>query len=658
MNAGHRRGLSSLLLAGAMAVAPHALQLPLWVIAIFAAGALWRYLGERRAWPRPGRLGRIGLMLLILVAVFRQYHTLLGREPGLALLIALLGLKFLEARTARDDIVCLFLFYLVILGSFLYRQTLWLGAWALLAVTAGLAALIHVTQTGGLGFAARLRLAGLILVKALPLMTIVYLLFPRIGGALWGLPTDAYSGLTGMPETIQPGSIRSLSESSEIALRVVFDGAPPPLRELYWRGLVLEQTDGHSWSRLASPSIGQMAFTATAAPRRYQVILEPNNKPWMPLLGLPREAPPGARLKSDLTLVHEGPIRERLYYTLSVYLHYQTAEPGTAVRARNLQLPPRLSPRVRALAEAWRRRSHDPLQLAEMALDYFRHEHFVYTLHPPLLGEDPVDQFLFDSRRGFCEHFASAFVTLMRAAGVPSRVVVGYLGGELNPSGDYLIVRQSDAHAWAEIRVSGRGWVRVDPTAAVAPERIELGSEAVRRLEEQGVALGSLSADAVLRAVRLDWLARAVHTVRGYWDLSDLIWYRWVVDYGKDRQEQFLSALGLMDLSWSRLLGLAFSGALLPVMLYGLWWLRPRSNTDPALVLYRRFCRKLARAGVVRAPHEGPHAFAERAARRRADLAESIREITTLYETLRYGPGAPDRSSIARLKQRVAALRA
>jgi len=632
-----RRVLYSLLVAGTVAVAPHAFELPPWVIAIFAAGAAWRYLCERLSWPRPRRLLRTAITLLIIVAVFRQYHTLLGRDPGMALLITLLGLKFLEIKTARDYIVSLFLFYLVILGSFLYSQTLWLGAWALLAVTVGTAALVHLIQPTGLATPQRLRLSGVMLVKALPLMVIVYLLFPRISGTLWGLPADAYSGLTGMPDAIQPGSIRSLSRSSEIAFRATFDGALPPMRDLYWRGLVLEQTDGRGWNRIPAPSAREIPFVPHGEPQHYQVTLEPSNKPWMPVLGLPTATPRGARLKSDFTLVHDGPIRERLNYTLTSYLRFDTGELDAAERRRDLQLPPRMSTRVRALAEQWRSGDHDPLQVAQAALAYFHRENFVYTLNPPLLGDDPVDQFLFDVRRGFCEHYASAFVTLMRAAGVPSRVVVGYLGGEINTTGNYLIVRQSDAHAWAEIWVPDRGWVRMDPTAAVAQERIELGIDAVRRLEERGVALGSLPTDAVLRALQLDWLERAVREARWYWDLTNLTWYRWVVDYGKERQERFLASLGLMDISWNRMLGLALGGVLLVTLLYVSLLRRPGNSVDPALALYLRFCRKLARAGLVRAPHEGALDFARRCSHRRPDLKERIDVITRRYTRARYG---------------------
>ena len=652
----NRRVLLSLTAAGGCAVAPHALGLPLWVITVFIVSAAWRYGIEVFHWYRPGRRLRLGLMLLVVVAVFREYHTLLGRDPGIALLITLIGLKFLELKTTRDLVVSLFVFYLIILGGFLYGQSLWLGAWALLATTVGTAALVHLTQPTGLNLTQRLRLSGAMLAKAVPLMIIVYLLFPRISGTLWGMPADAHSGLTGMPDIMQPGSIRSLSESSEVAFRVDFEGAPPAARELYWRGLVLTEFDGRSWQRGPVRRAEAASFVPLNEARRYYVTLEPSNKPWMPALDLPAIRPRGAFYQADFTLEHREPIRERLNYTLTSYTRYRTATLDRAERVRSLQLPEHTSPRVRALAARWRQENSDPQGVAQAALDYFRRENFVYTLSPPLLGDDPVDEFLFGKRRGFCEHYASAFATLMRAAGIPSRVVIGYLGGELNTAGDYLIMRQSDAHAWTEIWLPERGWTRVDPTGAIAPERIELGLDAVRRLARQGLALGGLSNEAVLRALQLDWFEYVARQAHWYWDYTNFAWYRWVVDYDKERQERFFDSLGLEDISGGWMMGLVSGGALLVILLYALLLWRPKKS-DPAQAAYLRFCRKLARAGLTRAPHEGALDFARRASLRRPDLKPGIEIVTQCYLRVRYGDSTLA-DELRSLKRSVSAFRA
>ena len=635
-----RRVLLSLVAAGVCAVAPLVPEMPLWIVAVFAAGAVWRYFCDTRRWRRPGRAARVVLMVLVIVGIFRQYGTLLGRDPGIALLITLLGLKFLELKTQRDAVVCLFVFYLVILGSFLYSQTLWLACWSLVAVTASTMALMHLMQPTGLALRARLRLSAVMLAKAVPLMIVVYLLFPRISGTLWGLPADAYSGLTGMSDIMQPGSIRSLSESSEIAFRATFEDAPPPLRELYWRGLVLTDTNGRGWTRAAAFPAKSISFTPLNDPVTYQITLEPSNKPWMPALELPGVRPKGARFQPDFTLEHRDAIRERLNYTLTSYTRYRTGELDVTERAQTLRLPGNVSSRTQDLADQWRRENAKPDAVAQAALNYFNRENFVYTLNPPLLGENPVDEFLFATRRGFCEHFAAAFVTLMRAAGIPSRVVIGYLGGEINTAGNYLIVRQSDAHAWAEIWSPGRGWMRVDPTGAIAPERIELGFDAVRRLELQGVALGRLPTDAVLRALQLGWFEYVALHARWYWDISHLAWYRWVVDYGKERQEKFLNSLGIEWISWGRLFGMLLACVLLLTLGYALMLWRTKKSSDSAHTFYQRFCRKLARAGLVRAPHEGPLDFAGRCVNRRPDLKQPLQTITDYYLRARYGAAA------------------
>ena len=650
-----KNALGAVLTAGACALAPLVTELPPWVVVTFAAAAGWRYLSAARRVRLPGRAVVAALMLLVIAGVLRQYGSLLGREPGTALLVALLGLKFLELRNRRDFMLCLFLFQLVILAGFLNSQSLWIGVWAPAAVVVSLAAMIRLNQPTGIGPAALLRLAATLVAKAVPLMLFVYLLFPRISGTLWGLPADAHSGLTGMSDLMHPGSIRYLSESPAVAFRASFTGAVPPARELYWRGRVLWDTDGRSGQRGRPPDPARAALTPLAPAATYNIVLEPSNKPWMFALDLPATAPPAARVHGDFTLEARGPITERQNYTLTSYTRYRTGALDDAERRRALLLPGDANPRTRALAEAWRRRHADPRAVVQAALEHFHRENFVYTLSPPLLGDEPTDEFLFGARRGFCEHYAAAFVALMRAAGVPSRVVNGYQGGEYNAAGNYLIVRQSDAHAWAEVWLPQEGWVRVDPTAAVAPERVEHGSDAVRRLEAQGLALGSLSAAAVLRAVELGWFEFGLRRAQWYWDLTNLAWYRWVVDYGKERQERFLAALGLDGISWGVTAALLGAGTAALLALYALFLWRRRARVDPVQAQYLRFCRKLARIGIARAAHEGPLDYARRTGRRRPDLRAGVEAITHRYTRLRYGRGADE--ELRTLRHEIAAFR-
>jgi transglutaminase-like putative cysteine protease len=637
-------------------VLPYANEQPWWLLLVLAGTLVWRVGADHRRWPRPGWPVRWLLAALIVVLVYQQYHTLIGRDAGLALLIALLGVKFLEIRTRRDAIVSVLLCFIVLAGRFLYEQTLWLGVYAVPAVLLGITALVHSAQPTGLTAARQLRLAGVLVLQAVPLMLALYFLFPRLQGALWGLPVDTGSGITGLSERMRPGSLQSLSESDDIAFRASFDERLPEARERYWRALVLWRTDGQGWVRGDPPG----AKTQTAIPQdsglRYHVVLEVSDKPFLPALDVPVTAPRQTYLRSGHVLERREAARDRQHYEIVSHSRLRYSALSAPERAGALQLPRDVNPRVLALARKWRAQQDEPAAIARAALAHFRNENFVYTLQPPLLGDDPVDEFMFESRRGFCEHYAGAFVTLMRAAGVPARVVLGYLGGEHNAAGNYLIVRQSDAHAWAEIWDDRTGWQRVDPTAAVAPERVELGINALRRLAAQGLSAGAIGEAALRQALALGWSERLSLRGRLYWDYANLSWYRWVADYSTERQELLLESLGLKEFAGRRLIWLLAAVLALMLSAYGLWLWRSRAPRDPVQASYRRLCRKLARAGLKRHPYEGALTFAARCARTRPELAGPVDEITRLYVALRYGDDI-EPAQRRRLRERVSAFR-
>lgn len=629
-----------LLLTGAVVILPHLANLPLWLIALVIGFAGWRYYHLYHGGYIAGRLLRIVLTLLVVVLVYKHYHAILGRDSGIALLTALIGLKFLELRRMRDYMLSLFLYYFLIFGAFLYTQSLWMGVYLFVAIAACTATQIRLLQISRIRLSDNLRLTARLLLHALPMMLVLYLLFPRIEGTLWGLPKDAFSSLTGMSDVMEPGSISNLSNSPKIAFRVEFEGTPPKHEKLYWRGLVLWHTDGRRWLRGQPAAPGKQAFPKfqrQATGVQYTVTLEPSNQPWMLALDLPFTVPAGTTVQPGFLLQKSFPIRKRLRYTLVSFPSYNTGSLNTKERFRALQLPDNIDKRVRALANHWRQQARQPQDIVQAALSHIRQEKFSYTLQPPLLGDDPVAEFLFDTRRGFCGHYASAFVTLMRLAGIPSRVVTGYLGGEFNATGNYLIVRQADAHAWAEVWLPGTGWRRVDPTSAVAPERVEYGIDAIRRLESQGLLLGSLSAEVVLRAIQLGWFERTQFQTRQYWDAANLSWYRWVLNYDHQRQNRLLATFGMGASSWLLLLVILSVAVviILIAMAVVLRWRRPR--VDRVQALYLRFCRKLARVGLVRAPNEGALAFAQRSMEQRPDLQAGIEAVTRLYLRLRYG---------------------
>ncbi len=620
-----------------LVLAPLAPHVPLELWGLIAGLFAWRYAMVARAWRAPGRVPRLGLVVLVLVLVYQRYHTLIGRDAGIALLAGLLALKFLEIKNPRDAMLCVFLLYFLMLGGFLYSQSIGLAMYLPVAALAASATLARIALPGSaLDGRQALRLAGGLLLKALPIMLILYLLFPRIQGSLWGLPHDAYSNLTGMSDEMTPGSINQLSQSDEVAFRVNFQGPPPATQNLYWRVLVLWDSDGRGWSRGPPASWPALSFQSHDAPLAYEISFEPSNKPWLPALDLPGSVPDGLRMRPGYVMERNQPVRERLRYQLVSYPRYNTGDLEPAERRRALRLPPAASPRARELALGWRAQARDDGAIVATALAHFRSQEFFYSLEPPLLGKDPVDEFLFDTRRGFCEHYAAAFVTLMRAAGIPSRVVIGYQGGEFNAAGDYMIVRQLDAHAWAEVWLADRGWVRVDPTGAVAPERIEYGAEALRRLASRGQRFGELPPDALNLALGRGWFEGLYRHGRLGLDTVNNTWNRWVLDYTQERQEALLRNLGFEGAARTALvsaLGVLVAAALALLALF-MW--RADRPTDPARAAYERFCRKLARIGLARAAHEGPLDFARRCGRERPDLKPAIDAVTRSYVGLRY----------------------
>lgn len=627
-----------------LVVAPHTLRLPAWVNGSVAAVLVWRiYLGWRQA-ELPHRVLLLLLALGQLVAVYFTYRTIFGRDAGVTLLVLLLALKLMETRGHRDVFVTIFLAYFVVLTNFFYSQTIPTGVYTVVTVLVITAALV--------GFNARARpmldnlgTAGALLIQAAPVMLLLFFLFPRVQGPLWGMPQDAFGGTTGLSDTMAPGSISSLSQSDAIAFRAKFPGPRPPNSQLYWRGPVLVQFDGRTW-RAADPRLRhEMPLLAEGDALVYEITLEPHNRHWLYALDMPAVMPTGARMTSEYQLISLVPVRARMRYEMRSYPQYRATAGGEREDLREaLALPAGFNPRAQRLAREWRSASADDAGVVGRALQYFRSGGFVYTLEPAPLGRDTVDEFLFDAKEGFCEHYASSFVFLMRAAGVPARVVTGYQGGGLNPVDDYMVVRESDAHAWAEVWLGARGWARVDPTAAAAPIRVERGiAEAVPQV-------GALP---LMIRQNLGWL----RSVRNGWEALANQWNQRVLGYNPDRQREMLSWLGMQRPSWQNMAMLLFWSVAAVVLATGLWLVFRMRRESGAQRAWLRFCAKLRRAGLERGASEGPLHYARRAAGRLPERADSIRAIADLYVELRYGPAAGS-ESLMRLRGLVRGFKA
>jgi transglutaminase-like putative cysteine protease len=633
------RDLAWLIASLALVIAPHAMRAPWWLTLLTLCLYGWRlYFSLNRA-PLPSRWLVLGVAAVAMLGVWIEFRTLFGRQPGILLLMLFSGLKLLETRTHRDAALAAFLGYFLVITNFLYTQTI------PTAVLMGLA--LYALTVTLVGFSApqrapraNLRTAALLLAHAAPAALALFLLFPRVPGPLWGLPQDAYAGMSGLSDTMTPGSISSLAGSDAIAFRAEFQGASPPQALRYWRGPVLWDFDGRTWHIGASFIVDFVPPRGGRASYRYEVVLEPHNRHWLFALETAAALPQSARMSFDGQLVSSNPVRSRVRYDMASVIAPETgAEERPGAVRRSLRLPQGFNPRASALAAEWRAASADPAEILSRAVQFLRQGGYVYTLEPPLLGEHSVDEFLFGTKQGFCEHFSSAFVFLMRAAGVPARVVTGYLGGELNPVDSIITVRQSDAHAWAEVLLPGRGWVRVDPTATAVPGRLEAGlARAVPQAE--GLPL--------FMRPELEWLRGA----RDRWEALAHKWNVWVLGYNPERQRDLVASLGMRDADWRSLTAtlFAFLGVMTLVLLA--WSLRRLARPDPVQKAWRAFCRKLAARGIERVPSEGPRDYAARAARALPAVRRSILRIGALYIALRYGAN-PTPPGVARLRKLV-----
>ena len=629
---------------------PHWPTLPVWAPVLLCACIVWRVAGNLLTWPPPHATVRFGLAVIAFAAVLAQYHTLNGVEAGSALLVVMVALKFLETRTNRDQVVLMIISYFVLFAGLLRQNSLVIVLYLLGFVWFTTIGLLQLGRRGPLlGTWTTAKLAGRLLVHALPIMLVLFVLFPRLPGPLWALPGANTSGRTGLSDTMSPGDLTELGLSDDVAFRVEFHERPPGPGELYWRGPVLSNFNGRTWSGDGVQLRGRIVDTLeySGDPVNYRVMLEPHGRRWVFALDMPAVWPDGQGILMDShyqLIRFPRSIRSRVDYELTSYPAYHAGEALTdAQREVYLALPDGSNPRSRELARQWREVSANPRDIIRSALNIFRTETFYYTLTPPALGAHPADEFLFQTREGFCGHYASAFTVLMRAAGIPARVVTGYQGGELNPLGQYYIIYQSNAHAWTELWLEEEGWVRVDPTAAVAPDRIRYGLSS-GSLAGQRIAGGAFS--------RLAWLRTAALA----WDAANTYWNDWVVNYGPQIQRNLLRALGVARPHWSKLVGLgAVLLALLlgALMIYLTWTYRARRHEDAAARHFSSFCRKLVGASVPpRRPAEGPVDFGRRATEALPNASANIGDITEAYVRVRYEPGGGT-SELERLRQLV-----
>ncbi|MDR1934550.1 MAG: DUF3488 and transglutaminase-like domain-containing protein [Candidatus Accumulibacter sp.] len=629
------RGVVPWLLAVALATTlPHAAYLPAWLS--FISGVM--LLARVWLWLRNDRLPRRWILVLVVFAgtagIAWQYRALFGRDPGIALLVFFMALKPMEMVSRRDALVIVMLGFFLLLTHYFNSEDIAIGAWLLVSATLLTAVLLRI-YGGVQPIRGVFRYSAVLIAQSLPFMLILFLLFPRVQGPLWGMPRDTYTGLSGLPDQMSPGFMDNLILSGTVAFRVQFADDAPDRSQLYWRGPMFDSYDGKTWRThyMSAPRANSKPAVIEAPENAgidYTITLEAHNRRWLLALDMPTRLPPEATLAPTFEVLANRPVRFRERFSFrSVPDYVANREEEPRILRQALSLPRKPNPRARELADSWRREFADPERISAEALRLFRQEKFFYTLHPPVLGPNAVDDFLFGARRGFCEHYASAYVVLMRAAGIPARVVTGYQGGEFNPVDGSLTVRQSDAHAWAEIWLEGQGWRRVDPTAAVAPSRIEYGIE---------VALPESDSLPMLMRFDSNWMM----SLRFRWEAVNNAWDQWVLGYNSERQRETLSRLGMANPDWQGMASLMVLASGIVLLSIVCWTLARRAKSSAETRAWRRFCARLERSGIRRAPWEGPFDLAARAARERPDIAPLVCRAAGHFAELRYGAGQPE----------------
>lgn len=642
----HARAM--MLVAFAAGVLLHVDRAPGWSLGVAAAAFGWQLAHLRWRLPLPGAVVRTALAIGLLLLTVISYRTVSGLAAGSTLLLVMGAAKLLEVRQRRDARVVAMVALALLLAACLDRQSLTRVPLYLAAGWAAVSALAALGSMADPRPRVTLASSGRALLIALPLAALSFVLVPRLPGALWGLPPSE-EATTGLGDEMSPGSISELSISEDVAFRVRFEGPAPPPSQRYWRGPVLHDFDGYTWRRRQGPGAVRQPWEPASAALRYEVMLEPTGRSY--LFGVDTIGQISGRRNFqtfDGQAIASREVTSPITYEGVSYLEVRYTTP-LSMTGRRLDTQPLgdRNPRTQALARQLRAAAADDRDYTQRALRYFRDGGFEYTLTPPKLDRDSIDDLLFNTRLGFCGHFASAYVAMMRAVGIPARVVTGYLGGTWNPVGGYYVVRQSDAHAWAEVWIEGSGWTRIDPTAVVAPGRLQRGLNEL---------LGQDSPLAGRLFVQSEWLRR----LRDTWDAASSLWQERIVNYDLASQLALLQKLGLGRLDY-RALALLLLGA---AALWGLWVMHglagaPRGPATDALGrLWRRFGKLLETRGIDVAAHDGPQAVTQRAMRRFPALAADIREFSDGYLALRFGraAAAPSPGQLRALDRRLSAL--
>lgn len=626
------RPLQALMLGLVMVFLPYTLDLPFWVVGLSFLLVGWRWMVLSRGWPMLHNLWLLLILAVAALGIWLEYGALVGRDGGVAVLLVLLTLKLNESRKTRDALLLILMAFFALVALYFFRQDVITLVYTLgVAVFLMATALFWQAQSATIGKYWKPALGRF--VKAMPLALVLFVVFPRPEGPLWSMPNQN-AATSGLADQVSPGTVSDLAKDDSVALRAEFLDPPPRQDQLYWRGPVYETYNGQDWVQRSIwrsfPNNLQIEYQGRLV--RYRTTVEPHGHPWVLALDTFAGGSDQVRYTANYQAVTR-PFAVRQRFELQAVLDAATGRNENPQDLQSqLQLPAQGNPRARALAESWK--VLPPEERVQRALAFFRTGGFSYTLTPPLLsGLNSIDDLLFGTKQGFCEHFAGAFGFLMRAAGVPTRLVGGYLGGMPSADGQYLIVRQSDAHVWNEVWLNNRGWVRIDPTGAVSPTRITQGLVA---------SLQNLEALSPLLRDQNSWLSR----LRLQWDAWQYAWDQWVIGYNGEQQRRLFGLLGLSGAVLALVVMVLLGLALLPAVLRR----KPRvlRQTDELLKGLSVFVKRL---GTAPEPSEPIGQYAQRMASLHPEQAHDILAIAESYQNLRYGPASSKEQVQAFLRQ-------
>ena len=622
-------------------------SLVIWVPCLFLLSLALKFWMEPRGYRLRSVILKALLVATAVATVFFSYSSVRGVEAGISLLVILMSLKILEAHTAREFRVMVLIGWTLCLCGFFLSQDFATALWLLTAFGLLLVALIQFHRGASPGAVwSPLGTTCRLLLQAAPLVVLFFLLFPRINAGFRFELRPFRSANTGFSDRLSPGSIAALANSSEIAFRAEFPGnSTRPTGPMYWRGVVMWRCDGMEWRAPYAPpqrsrssvrdiavSGGSLVQSPNAKEIQQRITLAPNGAHWMFALDRPIKTVPRAMLAQGDYLWSFEPIRKARRYDVASS-EFSPKDITARERAEALEVPASISPAVRSLAQSWAAQNPDSRAVVGTALQFFRTQGFSYSLTPGEYAD--LEEFLFRRRVGFCEHYATSFATLMRLAGIPARVVVGYLGGEYNDLGHFFLVRQADTHAWCEVWLSGNGWTRVDPTSAVAPGRASLDLTSFLDTRIASEQMGARRNGLIARLLR----SGVFTNIRFVWETLSYEWDTRLLAFDADVQDVLLTSMGIASRGPVFLIVEILLVALALLAIYFAWMqLHTRSRVNRVKELYEYFCRKTARLGVPRDPCEGPLDFARRAAQLLPNESNRIREIADTYILLRYAP--------------------